>query len=113
MTIQRTENSEREPVHPGRILEDYMDENGWTQTELARLIDVSRPHLNEIINGKRGISSRMAIKLSIAFDTTEAFWKNLDSKRQLWEARQNTPDELDRIRERMDDYKSNDQQRSD
>ncbi len=103
MTVKRDENREREPVHPGRILADYMTEKGWNQTELAELIDISRPHLNEIVNGKRGISSRMAVKLAIAFDTTEKFWKNLDTKRQLWEAHQKNSEELDKIRERIED----------
>ncbi|MGM0380814.1 MAG: HigA family addiction module antitoxin [bacterium] len=103
MTVERNENRDREPVHPGRILADYMDEKGWNQTELAGLIDISRPHLNEIINGKRGISSRMAVKLAIAFDTTQEFWKNLDTKRQLWEARRKNSEELDKIQKRIED----------
>lgn len=101
MVIENPRNVDREPVHPGRILADYMDEMGWNQTELAQLIGVSRPHLNEIINGKRGISARMAVKLSIAFDTTEQFWKNLDTKRQLWEARNTDEIELKEIQERI------------
>lgn len=107
MAVKRKSEGNREPVHPGRILQDYMEEKGWNQTELAEIIDVSRPHLNEIINGKRGVSPRMAVKLSIAFDTTEAFWKNLDTKRQLWEARQEDAQQFDRIRERIEEYGCN------
>lgn len=87
MVVKNPDNLDREPVHPGEILSDYMKEKGWSQTELAGLIDVSRPHLNEIINGKRGISARMAVKFSIAFDTTVQFWKNLDKKHQFWRSR--------------------------
>lgn len=103
MVVENPRNEDRKPVHPGQILADYMDKMDWNQTELAELIDVSRPHLNEIINGKRGISARMAVKLSIAFDTTEQFWKNLDTKRQLWEARHTNKVELDEIQERVQD----------
>jgi len=102
MVIEYRENLEREPVHPGLILEDYMEAKGWNQTEFAKLLGMSRPHLNEIINGKRGISPRTAVKLAIAFETTETFWKNLDTRRQLWEARQEEPDELEALKDRLE-----------
>lgn len=87
--IPRESDPEREPVHPGQVLSEYMEEDGWTQTLLSETMDVSRDRINKIVNGKRGISHESAIKLSIVFDNTSPdFWLGLDNARRLWEERQ-------------------------
>jgi len=79
----------RPPSHPGEILKElYMLPLGITQTELAKHLRCTRIALNEIINGKRGITPQMAYKLADAFNTPPELWLNLQMKMDLWAAGQ-------------------------
>ncbi len=64
-------------VHPGEILKDYMEDAGYSQVELAKKIGINKIMLNEIINGKRPISTKTAILLEKAFSFDARFWSNL------------------------------------
>ncbi len=100
--VEREVDHQRQPVHPGKILEDYMEADGWNQTDLAETIGVSRDRINKIVNGKRGISHETAIRLSIVFKNTQPdFWLALDNDRRLWEERQKNADEFKKIQERV------------
>ncbi len=67
----------RPPVHPGEILlEKFMKPYGMTQTEIARRIGVFRKHINEVVNGRKGISTDMALRLSRLFGTSPELWLN-------------------------------------
>ena len=56
---------------------------GLTQKELAGHLDIPVQRINEIIKGKRGISSDTAWLLSEAFATSPEFWLNLQSMYNL------------------------------
>jgi len=63
------------PPHPGEILRDLcLDPLGLTVTEAAGALGVSRKTLSSILNGHSGISPEMALRLSIAFNTTAESW---------------------------------------
>lgn len=102
MVIERDpqRDKQREPTHPGKIVENYMEADDWSsQEELAEAMGVSRQLVNEILNGKRGISPETAIRLSIVFSNTDPeFWIGLDTKRKLWEQRQEKSDEFENIK---------------
>lgn len=73
-------------VHPGRIVREWMGDN-ITVAALAKHLDVTRPMLSNILNGKAGISAQMAIKLSQAFPATDArFWLSLQLNYELSKA---------------------------
>lgn len=77
------------PLHPGKVLESvYMTEMGFNQSALARLCDCSPRKINEIINGKRGISPAFAIVLEKVLGTTAEMWERMQAEYDLWEARQ-------------------------
>lgn len=76
------------PSHPGEILSEYVKSTNLTITTIAKGLNISRKVLSQIINEKAGISPEMAIKLSIAFNTTAEFWLNLQKNHELWQARQ-------------------------
>ena len=77
----------RPPTHPGEmLLEEFLIPLGMTQTELAERIDVSYPRVNEIVNGKRGISPDTALRLAQLFGTTPEFWLNGQRNWDLWHA---------------------------
>lgn len=67
----------KNPAHPGRIVRDAIEEMGLTVTAAARMLNVSRPALSSLINGKAGISPEMAVRLSKAVGSTPAFWLRL------------------------------------
>ncbi len=77
------------PPHPGEVLRELcLDPLGLTVTAAAEALGVSRKTLSAVINGKAGISPEMAIRLSIAFDTSAESWLNQQSQYELWHAEQ-------------------------
>lgn len=63
------------PPHPGEVLNELcMKPSRLTVTEVADALGVSRKTLSMILNGRSGISPEMAVRLSIAFDTTAESW---------------------------------------
>lgn len=77
----------RPPTHPGEmLLEEFLKPLGMTQTELAERIHVSYPRVNELINGKRGVTPDTALRLSKLLGTTAEFWLNGQRNWDLWHA---------------------------
>ncbi len=77
------------PPHPGEILKELcLEPLGVTVTRAAQALGVSRKTLSAIVNGRAGISPEMAVRLSIAFDTSAESWLNQQTIYDLWLARQ-------------------------
>ena len=69
------------PIHPGEILqEEYLEPLGVSQYRLAKVVGVPPRRINEIVHGKRGISTDTALRLARYFGTSEGFWLNLQSR---------------------------------
>ncbi|MFT8593396.1 MAG: HigA family addiction module antitoxin [Bifidobacterium sp.] len=65
---------------PGEILkEEFLDPLGITAYRLAKAVGVGETGINEIITGKRRISTAMAYRFSYALGTTPLFWMNLQT----------------------------------
>ena len=64
-------------IHPGEVLKEYLLDLGISQKELAEKTGINKIVLNEIINGKRPITIKTAIKLERAFSFQAKFWVNL------------------------------------
>lgn len=78
---------ERDPIHPGEILlRDLMEPLGITQKGLAAELRTSFRTVNEIINGKRGISPDMALRLAKYFGMSADFWLNAQKNFELQRA---------------------------
>ena len=81
------------PPHPGEILKELcLEPLGVSVTEAAKALGVSRKTLSSIINGKAGISPEMAVRLSIAFNTSSESWLNQQTQYDLWQAEQHRDD---------------------
>ena len=81
------------PPHPGEVIRELcLEPLGLSVTEAADALGVSRKTLSAIINGRAGISPEMAIRLSIAFDTTAESWLNQQTQYDLWNAEQHRKD---------------------
>jgi addiction module HigA family antidote len=90
-------STNRTPSFPGEILKElYMEPLGLTQGQLAQHLNCTRSAINEIINGRRGISVEMACRLGDAFGTSPELWLNLQRTYDLWLVRQ-THVELPRL----------------
>ena len=72
------------PVHPGEILRDeFLQPLGLSVYRLAQAIKVSRPRLNDIVLGRRGVTTDTALRLGRYFGVTPEFWINLQTRHDL------------------------------
>lgn len=89
----------RAPTHPGEmLLEEFLNPMDLTQQDLADAIRVPYQRVNEIVNGKRGITPSTALRLAKFFGMSPDFWMNLQLRWDLYEAREAEFEELKRIR---------------
>ena len=89
----------REPTHPGEMLrEEFLGPMGLTQRELAEAIRVSYQRVNELVNGKRGVTPGIALRLAKFFGTTPDFWMNLQVRWDLYWAQKQEGRLLEEIR---------------
>ena len=81
----------RIPTHPGEILlEEFLSPMGLTQAAFAAHIRVPIQRINELINGKRGITTETAWLLAGALQTSPEFWMNLQTQHDLAKDRPET-----------------------
>ena len=65
----------KNPPHPGRVvLNECIEPLNLTITKTARALKVTRTTLSELVNGKRGISPEMAVRLSQVFGGSAESW---------------------------------------
>jgi antitoxin HigA-1 len=84
-------------VHPGEVLlKEFLEPMEISQNRLAREISVPPRRINEIVLGKRAITSDTALRLARYFGTSERFWLGLQVDFDLEEARRALSDRLDR-----------------
>jgi len=75
----------RPPTHPGEmLLKEFLEPQGISQTQLARHLNWPFARLNEIVNGKRGVTADSALALGEALGTGPEFWLNLQRDWDLW-----------------------------
>jgi addiction module HigA family antidote len=76
------------PPHPGEVIRELcLEPLGSSVTAAAKALGVSRKNLSERLNGKIGLSPEMALRLSLAFDTTPESWLTQQMHYDLWRAR--------------------------
>jgi len=89
----------RLPTHPGEmLLEEFLTPMGLTQRELATAIHVPYQRINEIINGRRGITPSTALRLGKFFGMSAGFWMNLQLRWDLYQTQQAEAQELETIK---------------
>ena len=71
-------------IHPGEILlEEFMKPLDINANQLAHLLDVPTPRINDIVLQKRGITADTALRLAHYFGTTVKFWMNLQDSYEI------------------------------
>ena len=89
----------RAPTHPGEMLiEEFLRPMGITQRELADAIHVPYQRINELVNGRRGITPSTALRLARFFGMTPDFWMNLQLRWDLYQAQRKDAPVLKKIR---------------
>ncbi len=78
----------KNPCHPGSIVRhDCLEPLGLSVTGGARVLGVTRQALNNLVNGRAGVSPEMAVRLSRAFGCEPEFWLRLQMNFDLAELR--------------------------
>jgi len=78
----------RIPTHPGQILlEEFLNPLEISQTELAKHLEIPVQRINELVNGKRGVTTETAWLLAAAFKTSPELWMNLQMQHDLAKSR--------------------------
>ena len=88
----------RTPTHPGEmLLEEFLIPMGLTQQDLATAIHVPYQRINEIINGRRGMTPSTALRLEKFFGMSASFWLNLQLRWDLYFVQEREKKELEVI----------------
>lgn len=74
-------------IHPGEILKEELESRGISQKEFASTIAISYTMLNEILNGKRSITTDFAILVEAALGTPAEHWLNMQARYNLQTAK--------------------------
>ena len=89
----------RPPPHPGELLrEEFLEPLGMTQTELAAAIDVPFQRVNDLVNGRRGITPDTALRLAKLFRTTPDLWLDMQRACDLYAAYRKGSEVLKKIK---------------
>ena len=76
-----------DPAHPGEIIREAIDAEGWTITETATRLGVARVTLQRIVNGRAGVSPRLAIALERLGWSDAGHWVRMQGAYELARAR--------------------------
>lgn len=79
------------------LLEEFLKPMGITQRDLADAIAVPYQRVNEIVNGRRGVTPATALRLAQFLGTSSDFWMNLQLRWDLYHAQRAEADILKRI----------------
>ena len=90
--------TDRTPTHPGEmLLEEFLIPMGITQRALANAIHVPYQRVNDLVNGRRGVTPSTALRLAKFFGNTPDFWMNLQLRWDLYFVQQEETRVLDSI----------------
>ncbi|MBW6471756.1 MAG: HigA family addiction module antidote protein [Anaerolineaceae bacterium] len=90
--------TKRTPTHPGEmLLEEFLNPMGLTQRALADAILVPYQRINNIVNGRRGITSSTALRLGKFFNTSPDFWMNMQLRWEMYFAAKTEKNVLKKI----------------
>jgi addiction module HigA family antidote len=75
------------PPHPGLVVKRMLiDSAGLSVTDAAKALKIGRVTLSKFLNQRSGISAEMAVRLSLALNTSSEMWINMQGMYDLWQA---------------------------
>ncbi len=78
-----------EPIHPGEMIKDEIEYRGLSQRKLAEQMGLSPTLLNEILNGKRSVSTEYALLFEAALGIDAEIWIRLQADYDMQKAKSN------------------------
>jgi addiction module HigA family antidote len=78
----------KNPVHPGLLIKECLDDLGLTVAEAAAALHITRQQLHNIVAGRSGVTPEMAIRFEKAFGSTADTWLRMQMNYDLAQARQ-------------------------
>ena len=75
------------PPHLGELIRESMEEVGWTVGETAARLSCQRGTLSRVLNGKAGVSAKMALALQGMDWGTADHWMRMQAAHELAQAR--------------------------
>ena len=89
----------REPTHPGKMLRnEFLLPMKITQQQLADAIYVPFQRINELVNGKCGVTPSTSLRLAKFFGVSEDYWMNLQVRWDLHIVRKKEQEILEKIK---------------
>lgn len=90
LTMSVIRNPHRCPTHPGELLrEDIIPATGKNKSEIARLLNISRQHLYDILAERKPVSPEIAVKLGKLFGNGPTIWLKMQTAYNEWHAIKN------------------------
>lgn len=77
----------KNPPHPGELVRESMDDVGWNVTETATRLGCERGTLSRLLNGRAGVSPKMALALEDIGWGTAVHWMRMQASYDLAQAR--------------------------
>ena len=68
-----------EPTHPGEVLKEEIECRGISQKELSRQTGIPYTALNEVLNGKRAITTEYALLIEASLGIDSSFWLRMQT----------------------------------
>ena len=70
----------KEPMHPGEVLKElYLNPLDMGAITFARRLNVPRTRIERLMKGVTGVTPDTALRLARAFNTTPAYWMNMQT----------------------------------
>ena len=92
-------STHRAPTHPGEmLLKDFLRTMELTQRQFAAEIHVPYQRINELVNGRKGVTPSTSLRLAKYFGVSPDFWMNLQLRLDLYHAQQAEARHLEKIR---------------
>ena len=81
----------RTTTHPGDVLKEELEARGISQKKFSEVLSVPYTQLNEILNGKRPVTTDFALMMEAALDINPELLINMQSRYNMSVARQKKP----------------------
>jgi HTH-type transcriptional regulator/antitoxin HigA len=80
-------------VHPGMMIKPELDERGISQKAFAKMLGTQPSHLSEVLNGKRALTTDLAMKIEHAIGLPAKLLLSAQTQYELELASQNHVDD--------------------
>ena len=80
-------------VHPGMMIKPELDERGISQKEFAKMLGTQPSHLSELLNGKRALTTELAVKIENAIGLPAKILLSAQTQYELETANSNSTED--------------------